>query len=97
MSEAKDIGDGMTQIGPETGDGGPAFPTEPVYGPDYKPDRCNGMSLRQYYAAHAPITIAEAAIAFQGPDAEASYERIIGVLAKMRFAYADAMIKADQT
>lgn len=73
--------------------GGPAFPTlEAHVGFNLgKP----GMTLRDYFAAHAPIGVADANEAFyreHGRNARTS--EMLDVLARLRIAYADAMLKA---
>lgn len=73
--------------------GGPAFPTlEAHVGFNLgKP----GMTLRDYFAAHAPIGVADANEAFyreHGRNARTS--EMLDVLARLRIVYADAMLKA---
>lgn len=54
-----------------------------------------GMTLRDYFAAHAPIGVADANEAFyreHGLNARTS--EMLDVLARLRIAYADAMLKA---
>jgi hypothetical protein len=53
-----------------------------------------GMTVRQYFAAHAPITFSDA-VAYH--DGAASYEQTLKTLAQMRLAYADATIAAEST
>lgn len=55
-------------------DGGPAFPTPESHGDDYE-----GMSMRDYFAAHAPLQI----------DDARTWENE----AELRYKYADAMLK----
>lgn len=72
-------------------DGGAAFPLYCVPG-----DRQNtsGMSLRQYYAAHAPITLDDAVQGLQDNGiTQPKYGQIMKHLAQMRTAYADEMLK----
>lgn len=72
-------------------DGGPAFPV--VGNPET--DRCeSGMSLRNWFAGNAPISMGDAYATFDGP--RPTYEDVFAVLAKMRFAYADAMIEVSK-
>lgn len=74
-------------------DGGPAFPV-----PNDANVNCQeGMTLRDYFAAHAPVTLQDAryACSYHGygegwSDAERAAS--VAVLALMRFEYADAMI-----
>lgn len=49
-----------------------------------------GMTLRDYFAAHSPMVFADAVNYHETP---VSYEKTLETLAKMRFAYADAMLK----
>lgn len=81
--------------------GGPAFPSKAYF------PATGGMTRRQYYAAHAPVTLADA-ITWQqalhpthrlnrtgdgSPQFEIAW---LAVLAKMRFAYADAMLAHEE-
>jgi len=79
-------------------DGGPAFPRPAS---EYTKDgSCadgnhaisaqTGMTLRDYFAAHAPITFQDACDAI-GEDGY-SYKEAFTRLARMRMAYADAML-----
>jgi hypothetical protein len=79
-------------------DGGPAFP---VYGLKDANDRVvcfpqSGMSLREYFMAHAPITVADAVrcCGWRGPPDwnDANRATVMSVLALMRREYADAMM-----
>lgn len=73
-------------------DGGPAFPTSEEHGFN---SGAPGMTLRDYFAAHAPIGVADANEAFyreHGRNARTS--EMLDVLARLRIAYADAMLKA---
>lgn len=68
--------------------GGPAFSaTGPVSN--------KGMTLRDYFAAHAPITLADAVSVLEHSNAPSCtiYETL-AYLAKLRTDYADAMIAA---
>lgn len=72
--------------------GGPAFPTSEEHGFN---SGAPGMTLRDYFAAHAPIGVADANEAFyreHGRNARTS--EMLDVLARLRIAYADAMLKA---
>lgn len=57
-----------------------------------------GMTLRQYYAAHAPITIRDA-VDYLGAKGEINSgevtPKVRECFARMRFEYADAMIAAE--
>lgn len=52
------------------------------------------MTLRDYFAAHAPITLADA-VEHLG-ERKSTYGGAIATLAQMRTAYADAMLKARE-
>lgn len=70
---------------------GPAFPRE-----DYQTNGCGGqegMTLRDYFAAHAPITLAEAWEYFNNMhNRRPRPSEAITMLANLRGAYADAML-----
>lgn len=78
-----------------------AFPSrvdEPMLGGgSYRNDR-PGMTLRDYFAAHAPVTFAEALAACTGtmPALSDTDTRDFAwkVLASLRYEYADAMLLA---
>jgi hypothetical protein len=55
-----------------------------------------GMSIRAYFAAHAPLTVKDAVDYLRGIDPEAihDYTMVLRTLAQMRLAYADEMLKA---
>ncbi|MBS7703283.1 hypothetical protein [Chelatococcus asaccharovorans] len=78
-------------------DGGPVFPSEQGQTPDgaWNQTYCQGMCLRDYYAAHAPVDYL-AAMAVHGgrPNLNNDQERaaFFAVWALMRYEYADAMI-----
>lgn len=67
----------------------PAFPVDCNTNPD-----CDaaGMTLLDYFAAHAPITMSEALESL--PKGEVSHADIFKRISQMRFAYAEAMLKA---
>lgn len=71
--------------------GGPAFPVErraPQLSTDF-----DGMTLRQYYMAHAPITLNDArTVAYDVGALSPTGDQLIALLVDMRAAYADAMI-----
>lgn len=52
-----------------------------------------GMSLRDYFAAHAPITLEDAERDLDAGN-EVTSDVILTWLAQMRYAYADAMLVA---
>lgn len=91
-------------ITPETT---PAFPSHAIEGAtDERSEQRDGMSLRDYFAAHCPSDIAvirepEAVALLVGPQPEHSDTRAMivwtmAVEALLRYAYADAMLKARQ-
>lgn len=54
------------------------------------------ITMRQYFAAHAPITFTEAYVQVtNGGNKAASNALIVQALATMRWAYADAMCKME--
>jgi hypothetical protein len=75
------------------GQGAPAFPTT---------DRVAhlGMSLRQYYAAHAPVSYEMACAAWgdQRPfiNDDATRAGFMAVWAMLRFEYAEAMLHEER-
>ncbi len=76
--------------------GGLAFPVSTEYGP--KIDSDSGMSLRDYFAAKAPINVSDAMV-FIGLDVgsvgvlgENRRAEVFVALAKLRGQYADAML-----
>ena len=75
--------------------GGPAFPhkIEDAWEETYTA----GMTLRDYFAAHAPIGVADANEAFyrtHGRNPRTS--EMLDTLAGLRSMYADAMLKARE-
>ena len=73
-------------------DGGPAFPHDFEYFHGHPSwHQSKGMSLRDYFAANAPIYLndARAICSISATGAE-----VLATLAEMRFAYADAMLAA---
>ena len=73
-------------------DGGPAFPTTEEHGFNNGEP---GMTLRDYFAAHAPIDVADANEAFyrtHGRNPRTS--EMLDTLVVLRSRYADAMLKA---
>lgn len=71
-------------------DGGPAFPTD-VYWDEKRLDITPGMSLRDYFAAHAVLTPSDIEYANRHyPNGVAS------ILAGIRYQYADAMLAERQ-
>jgi hypothetical protein len=83
----------------EKDDGGPAFPfaTEQTQrGWNGTREGEPGMSLRDYFACYAPITIGEviAMTRLAGGTSQPSWELLFNTRAEMRYADADAMLKA---
>ena len=74
-------------------DGGPAFPTvDANRAEDYG---TYGMTLRDYFAAHAPIDVADANEAFYRTHGRSPRtSEMLDTLAGLRSMYADAMLKA---
>ena len=76
----------------EIKDGGPAFPAVDNWRVG------SGMSLRDYFAADAPITVWDAQTALNkgtmpiGSLPSRERKEVFEMLAKMRFEYADAMV-----
>ncbi|MCK5612082.1 hypothetical protein KAR91_59980 [Candidatus Pacearchaeota archaeon] len=53
----------------------------------------NGLTKREYFAAHAPITLEDAEkYLFSTGVKETKFGLILSILADLRFDYADAMI-----
>lgn len=73
--------------------GGPAFPHEYKYG-DGTAARADGMSLRDYLAAHAPDEPDWFGLYLAG---NSTYVDSITQLAMWRFYYADQMLKARKS
>jgi hypothetical protein len=69
----------------------PAFPTNQVGAKE-------GMTIRDYFAASSPISLADAerSLASEG-HSEVSHARLYTRLARMRYAYADAMLEARES
>jgi hypothetical protein len=85
-------------------DGGPAFPIPLTDDQEQEWNRsmggvsANGMSLRDYFAAHCPITIEEAVDIAIGAEELIAGERklddLLRFYADLRLRYADAMLAA---
>ena len=54
-----------------------------------------GMTLRDYFAADAPISLEDAQNDMYGQEG-VTWEQVLTRLAQMRFAYADAMLCARE-
>jgi hypothetical protein len=82
-------------------DGGQAFPvaeSDPVLGSRVTP----GMSLRDYLAAHCPVTMAEYVVEFgfqtikdlhTADNASIYWNSFLMMFTRMRYEYADALIE----
>ena len=79
-------------------DGGAAFPHHVTHPQGWAETQTHGgMTLRQYYAAHAPITMADAQRTLLDWGRKVStVADILDMLAQLRFLYADEMIKARE-
>jgi hypothetical protein len=84
-------------------DGGPAFPCiEPTMtgissdGEErYENEAHGGMTLRDYFAAKAPLDVADANDLFYRENGRnPRHSEMLMVLATLRYSYADAMIAA---
>lgn len=80
----------------EAKDGGPAFPvTSEVAWDESRNDAMSGMTLRDYFAASAPIGVADANDAFYRQNGRnAGESEMLKMLAELRGRYADAMLAA---
>ena len=75
------------------GDGGPAFPVPN----DANVNGQEGMTLREHFAANAPIDSHAAGAAYGGPidwHSDSDRAAFFAVWAMLRFEYADAMLAA---
>lgn len=69
--------------------GGPAFPSHGSMGEVV----CEGMTLRQYYMAHAPFTLDDARYVAEAVGGKnVTGEGLIKIIVNMRVDYADAML-----
>lgn len=75
-------------------DGGPAFPGPVNVEAKQVWAQYPGVSMRDYFAAHAPITVADAMKSFE--EAKLTHAQLFKRIAQMRYAYADAMIAARE-
>lgn len=74
----------------ESKDGGQAFPQPVTVGPnDDMYPAYPGMTLRDYFAAHAPWARAS----FLGDPEDGAVERVAARMAKQAYAFADAMLR----
>jgi hypothetical protein len=84
-------------------DGGYAFPFPGPTEGEYTRDRNEGMTLRDYFAASCPMTLAEYTKAY-GIDTltammrepEEQWKTMLILFAQYRYDYADAMLEARQ-
>lgn len=92
-------------------DGGPVYPGQrPVFKMDQSGNydceggltpvvshyaSTTGLTIRQFYAAHSPISFQDA-MSIVRESQELQSADIWDVLARIRFKYADAMIKAEE-
>jgi hypothetical protein len=81
--------------------GGPAFPSgliDPSTPDDAVQSLHNGMTLRDYFAAHAPITLTDAVefLDTYGGEVTGPWppQKVLRTLADLRVEYADAMLQA---
>jgi hypothetical protein len=92
----------------EVSDGGPAFPTEQTKymftGDDVGKMEMvegtkvlsGGMSLRDYFAAHCPVTYSEFLHGCSGAQTATAKESL-DAYSRLRLEYADSMLKARQS
>lgn len=77
--------------------GGPAFPSSASTGPDGQSVSFFGMTVRDYFMAHAPFDIGHAAqmlgLDFDQLGTDTNRAMAMGILTLMRREYADAMLK----
>ena len=67
-------------------------PENPPAFPSCMNETC-GLSLRDYFAAYSPLDFTDAVNAVES-DKEETFAQLFYRLAKMRYAYADAMLAA---
>jgi hypothetical protein len=80
--------------------GGPAFPSKAsgpgvaqALGMGVPVSDCHGMTLRQYYMAHAPFTLDDARYVAEAVGGKnVTGEGLIKIIVNMRADYADAML-----
>ena len=79
----------------DTIDNPPAFAIPATCSPagDYLHPDSWGMSLRDYFAAHCPITFSEF-VAGWNKTAQATTPETLAAFSRFRFLYADAMLAA---
>lgn len=75
----------------------PAFPFKPEYNDNGASQVYEGMTLRDYFAAHCPMTIVEFGHGLEAIGHEdASADQMLTAFARIRYNYADAMLKARE-
>lgn len=77
--------------------GGPAFPDSVAVGPAGDLYGSTGMTLRHYFAAHAPLDLDDARNVFRdvhGEDVKPTGWDLMVLLTCLRFEYADSMLVA---
>jgi len=88
-----------------TNTGGPAFPCDPFAASEPKnvaeaKRLAEGMTLRDYFAAHAPITLTDAVefLDTYGGEVTGPWppQEVLRTLADLRVEYANAMLKARE-
>ena len=83
--------------------GEPAFPCDSIVERNQKGGfvgvevSSSGMTVREYFAAHAPITLAEAGEKYRLNNGNGTIGDVMDYLAKLRWAYADSMLKAGES
>lgn len=85
----------MTTPSQKPQDGGAAFPLHPGIMPDWTAS--TGMSLRDYFAAQAPITFEVVMLTYGGEPhitQDADRAAFFAVWTMLRYEYADAMLAA---
>jgi len=81
-------------------DGGPAYPGPQFSEGGHHTGHAMGVSLRDWFAGQAPITIANACSwcgyenIFEAMNTPSQCRKVFSAMAALRFAYADAMISA---
>lgn len=78
--------------------GGQAFPTHPILYSSADAYHAQGMSLRDYFASTAPVTLADAERVTGGRlrlNNDGDRAAVMAILALMRFEYADAMLNGE--
>lgn len=81
----------------------PAFPCDSIVERNQKGELVGvavssyGMTVREYFAAHAPITLAEAGEKYRLNNGNGTIGDVMDYLAKLRWAYADAMLKTGKS